>query len=232
MSQDHSLTVRSSSNLPHAPTARWRSTALRNSRMLVAGIIAVPLLTGCASRNLTIRQQDYINTAMHRDRDPDKRTGEPLRVDVVCVYPSDLQKSGNHILNPESPVTSDHWFNNGAGKGSINIPAEQIYVLSDNRNEYGKWTHPSLRGAKQDGKSEIPIKGIKFKEKRGWKEGGALLAKDAVIYVFPRFTGKEGKVLEIPPAKFYPPSKYSKNMIVEIGVLDDKTTPFIRIVEK
>lgn len=198
---------------------------------VLLGVVCSSLLTGCASRSLTVRQQDYINTAMHRDRDAEKRTGEPLRVDVVCVYPSDLQKGGNQLLNPESRVTSDYWFDNGAGNGKISIPADQIYVLSDNSNEYGTVKHPSLRGAKQDGKSEVTIKGLKFKEKRGWKEGGALLAKEAVIYVFPKFTNKEGKVMDIPPAKFYPPSKYSKNMIVEIGVEDDKSTPYIRIVQ-
>lgn len=197
---------------------------------LVLGVVGASLLTGCASRSLTVRQQDYINTAMHRDRDQEKRTGEPLRVDVVCVYPSDLQKGGNQLLNPESKVTSDYWFDNGAGNGKISIPADQIYVLSDNTNEYGIWKHPSLRGAKQDGKNEVTIKGLKFKEKRGWKEGGSLLAKEAVIYVFPKFTNKEGRVMDIAPAKFYPPSRYSKNMIVEIGV-EDQATPFIRIVQ-
>lgn len=194
-------------------------------------LCAVSVSAGCASRSLTIRQQDYINTAMHRDRDPDKRTGEPLRVDVVCVYPADLQRAGNELLNPDSHVTSNYWFDNAPGKGKISIPAEQIYVLSDNRSEYGTWKHPSLRGAKQDGKSEVVIKGINFKEKRGWKEGGTFLARDAVIYVFPRFTNKEGKVMEIPPAKFYPPSKHPKNMIVQIGVEEDRVTPFIRIVQ-
>lgn len=199
---------------------------------ILLGALGATVLSGCASRSLTIRQQDYINTAMHCDRDPDKRTGEPLRVDVVCVYPSDLQTAGNHILNPESPVTSDHWFNNRPNKGSISIPAERIYVLSNNKNEYGKWTGFSLGGAKLDAKPEIVIKGIKFKEERGWKEGGALLAKDAVIYVFPCFTGKDGKVIASAPAKFYPPRKYSKKMVVEIGVQDDQCTPFIKIVEK
>jgi hypothetical protein len=194
-------------------------------RVLVLMFGAAALLPGCA-RSLTITQQDYINTQMHVDRSPEYRTGQPLEVNVVCVYPSDLGKPVNAPLAPDNNLTSDVWYRRRpqsgsiAGAGTFDLPAKQIYLLTDSKDAYGKVVGPRLRGGKQDGKSTVKISGIDFREKGKFKVTGSLFDARAVLYVFPKFIGTDGDVLKAAPAKFHPPGDYRRDLYVEIGVED------------
>lgn len=178
---------------------------------------------GCASRSVTFIQADYINTAMHRNRAPGDRTGEPLEVAIVCVYPSDLARSENGALKPESNITSDVWYQyrprTGQRGAGFSLPPEQIYLLTDETGAYGTVKGKRLRGAKQDGRSRVKVAGIKFSE-RGWKNVGTIHKSGSVIYVFPKFIGPDGLVLPSTPVKFHPPGSYGRDLQVEIGVED------------
>ena len=173
---------------------------------------------GCA-RQLTITQADYINTAMQRDRDAEDRTGEPLEVNIVCVYPKDLDKPRNAALSPDTRITSDVWYKNRptlervAGGTAFDLPADQVYLLTDQKEVYGRPIGSSLRGAKIDGQEPMEYRGIRFK---------GLFDKRSVIYVFPRFIGEDRKVEPVAPVKLHPPGAYPRDLYVEIGVEDPK----------
>lgn len=189
--------------------------------VLGAGVSAGMLLfsTGGCARVLTITQQDYINTAMHKERRPDRRTGQPLELDVVCVYPKDLEedKPQNAPLDPANHITSDTWYKHRPEPGRIsgaevfNLPKDQIYLLTDDATAFGRIVGKRLCGAKEDGKREVRIKGIKFK---------GLFDKRAIIYVFPKFIGLDREVLASQPARFNPPGAYTRNLFIEVGVID------------
>lgn len=174
---------------------------------------------GCA-RQLTITQDAYINNAMQIDRRPEDRTGEPLELNIVCVYPTDVFDERNAALRPNSGITSEQWFKYrplpgdqpevAAPVGRFCVLEEQVFVLTNDPHYYGRKIGASLRGAKQDG-GVLTKKGIDY---NAW----ALHGNDAVIYVFGKFTDKQGKVLPIPPAKFHPPGAYGNHLAVKIGV--------------
>lgn len=191
------------------------------------GMVAVAALsgvTGC-SRTMTITQADYINTAVHRSRPPGNRTGERLEVDIVCVYPKDLDKQVNELLSPDKGITCDLWYQHRpttrqSGGTAFDLPRNQIYLLTDEKDVFGKAIGKSLRGAKQDGKDKIKLSGIDFREEGFGKFAGSLFNERAVLYVFPRFIGPDGKIMRVAPAKFHPPGAYRSELFVEIGVED------------
>lgn len=188
----------------------------RLSRFALAGTVALTSLSwGCAARTLTIAQDDRINTAVHLHRPREMQSGDPLEVNVVCVYPDDLEKPENERLKPDSGINAKEWYEfrptTGVPDGRhFNLPATQIYLLTDEEGVYGKVKGPALRGALEDGFSKKKIEGIAFKKK--------LHSKKSVIYVFPKFIEKSGAVLPVRPAKFSPPGAYRKNLSVKIGV--------------
>lgn len=183
-------------------------------------------MPGCA-RTLTITQHDYVNTQMHIGRtNTNDRTGEPLEVSIVCVYPSDLSKPVNAALSPDSNITSDLWYKmrprtgQVGGGSTFDLPAGQIYILSDSKTSYGKVLRPRLNGAVHDGKKKIKLTGLDFHEAGKFKMAGSLFNARACLYVFPKFMGTDGQVLKVPPARFHPPGDYRRDLFVEIGVED------------
>ncbi len=185
--------------------------------VILAGLAS----TGCSGKRVTLIQDEYINTAIHLSRAPGQRTGEPLEVNIVCVYPGDLEKPENALLSPDSNITSQLWFarrpQNPPQPGQFSLPATQVYVLTDEKDVYGKVAGKALRGAKRDGRTEVTVTGIEFKEE-GWFKGGAVHSSRSVIYVFARFYDQNGAILPVPPAKFNPPGSYGNPLRVHIGV--------------
>jgi len=182
------------------------------------------LLGGCARSLTVIQATDHINTAMHRGRPPDSRTGQLLELNVVCVSPADLEKPQNAPLAPDAGITSDVWYKyrpepgRGAGAGAFDLPASQVYLLTDDKEVYGVRSGPRVGRGKAGTKVKIPR--IRFQE-RGWRSpAGGLLNRKAVIYVFPKFIGSDGEVLPVPPVKFHPPRSYRRELQVEVGVQD------------
>lgn len=193
-----------------------KSTTSKKIRLLEVLLVGPVVLStvGCASRTLAITQGDRINNAMHIGRHPDQRTGDPLEVTIVCVHPDDLEIKGNGGLKPGSGITCKDWYDNRpehGGEGGFDLPADQIYLLTNEDQVYGKKVGSALNGAINDGHSEVKIKGITF---RGMK----LHRKDSVIYVFPKFIGPDGHVLPVPAAEFSPPGAYASQLAVKIGV--------------
>ena len=172
------------------------------------------LSSGCAARIVTVRQEDRINTAMHIHRPLADQTGDPLEVSIVCVYPDDLQKPENERLKPDSSITAKDWYDfrpTGMPDGQhFNLPANQVYLLTDEKTVFGKIKGPALKGAIEGGTPEREVKGIQFKRK--------LHSKKSVIYVFPKFIDKNGEVLPVRPVKFGPPGAYTRQLFVKIGV--------------
>ncbi|MBN2447775.1 MAG: hypothetical protein JXO22_13675 [Phycisphaerae bacterium] len=185
----------------------------------ICALGALSLLTGCA-RTITIYQDPYVNTAAQANRPPEKRTGEPLELAIVCVYPQDLEKAENELLRPGSRVTCRDWYERRPQVGvesqtGFSLPQEQIYTMTVADDVYGRKIGSVLRGAKLDGDKPITKSGIQFK----W---GELHNKDATIYVFPKFIARDGSVLPVTPAKFNPPGKYKSKLSIDIGVAADR----------
>lgn len=189
---------------------------------LTAGALLLVTLVGCG-RTLTILQAEYINTASQENRLEDRRTGEPLELAIVCVYPDDLEKAANNQLRPDQKVTSEDWFkrrptSDGSKDARFDLPADQIYVLTNDSSVYGRHIGKALRGSKLDQTDTIHKTGIQFKG--GWV-GGQYHDADSVIYVFAKFIGSNGEVLPVLPAKFNPPGAYTEDLEVRIGVDPD-----------
>jgi hypothetical protein len=202
------------------PNSRTPVLALaRHGRYVLVLVCGVLGLAGCG-RALTIHQDPYVNTACHANRPPDKRTGEPLELTVVCVYPRDLDKPENELLKPTSKISSKDWYEHrpqgpAAEAGRFVLPKNQVFLLTGDSKAYGQKIGEFLRGAKQDGEKAVQKTGIWFDG--GW--GGAQYHDErSVIYVFGRFTDKDGNVLPVPPAKFHPPGAYTEKLEIKIGV--------------
>lgn len=185
-------------------------------------------LTGCA-RQLSIKQDQYVNTAPHKNRPAAQRTGEPLEVAIVCVYPHDLQNPANELLKPDSRITCRDWYDrrpvaDGAGHSAFVLPREQVYVLTDATDSYGRQVGNALGGAANDGEAAVVVNGIDFNAR-------LLHDKNSVIYVFPRFLGSDGRVLEVKPAKFAPPGAYKREIAVHIGVQPDRELDEAQYIE-
>lgn len=200
------------------------SSSLRRSRpnratgVLVLAGMAATLPSGCA-RVMRIEQADYVNTAMHVNRPPEARTGEPLEINIVCVYPKDLKNEANDRLAPDSAIASDIWFQDRPQPGDTEdmedrggrfcLPKSQIFVMTYDKKFYGKRIGNPLRGAATDHRKEVETK---------FEFAGGLHDKGSVIYVFGKFIGPDGRVLPIPPAKFHPPGAYREDLFVKVGV--------------
>lgn len=186
--------------------------------VVVTALGLLLLAGGGCGRTLRISQDPYVNTAPHATRPEASRTGEPLEVTVVVVYGEDLQKAGNELLRPGSRITSRDWYarrpqpgGEAAGR-TFDVPASQIFVLTNDQDYYGKLIGSALRGASLDGETPIEKKGaIAVK-------AGALHSNNTVIYVFPKFIGRDGAVLPVEPAMFHPPGAYQSELHVRIGV--------------
>ena len=176
---------------------------------------AVLASTGCASRTVVITQEDRINNAMHQYRPPEQRTGDPLEVTIVCVYPDDLERDENGGLKPGSGITSKDWYEHqparGGDAGRFALPTDQVYVLTNAAQVYGKRKGPALNGALKDGRAEVHVAGIRF-------PGMKLRNRNSAIYVFPKFIGADGGVLPVRAAEFSPPGAYGSKLEVRIGV--------------
>lgn len=189
----------------------WLGTRTYHAgRFALTALLSIASM-GCPSRTLTITQDDYINTGSHVRRDADKRTGQPLEVTIVCVYPQDLEKAANNGLR--LGLTCKDWYDHAPkpdGTG-FQLPGDQIYVLTNRPGGgIGRRLGPSLAGAIQDGRADRSVGGIKF--------GKDLFDKRSAIYVFPKFIGPDRKVLPVPGAVFSPPGSYSSRISVKIGV--------------
>ena len=195
-------------------------THIQVARRRVGGatvaVIGLAVLSGgCRARTLTITQEDHINTAMHEHRAREKQTGDPLELNVVCVFTGDLEKPENARLQPDEGITAKEWFEfrpTGAPPDGrhFNLPCNQIYMLTNEESPCGKVKGPALRGALEDGFSEKTIRDISFRKR--------LHHRRSVIYVFPKFIDKNGEVLPVPPVKYHPPGAYTRNLAVKIGV--------------
>lgn len=189
----------------------WR----RHVPVGLCGALALAGLTGCA-RSVAIYQDKYINTASQLDRPVDKRTGEPLEVAIVCVLPKDLNKPGNELLRPDSKVTCKDWYERRPQGGTasakaFDLPNRQIYLLTNDKNAFGQPKRYALRGTGLGEPNPLVIGGIDF-------PFGQLHDGKSVIYVFCKFTGPDGGVLPVMPAKFNPPGAYTEKLAVKIGV--------------
>ncbi|MCK4658663.1 MAG: hypothetical protein KAV82_04000 [Phycisphaerae bacterium] len=207
------------------------------SRYLFVGLIvaiAGAVTPGC-SRVLTIEQADHINTAMFTRSD----RGEPLEVNIVCVTPNDLKREENDRLKPDSGITAEEWFRrrpisgdkkdkDWEGRGDrFYLPKDQVFTLTDRKEDYGTHVGVRLRGKVVDRKDTVTAK-FSFK--------GPLHNDLSVIYVFAKFIDREGKVMAVPPARFHPPGAYTHELVCEIGV-DESAYPehygqYIKIDEK
>lgn len=191
-------------------------TPVLRAGMLVGVAFASCGILGCPARSLMVTQDPYINNAMHRNLSESERTGDPLEVSIVCVYPEDLEKPANQALRPGQNITCKGWYDHrpeaSGGADRFDLARNQIHLLTDAApsQAFGQKKGPALKGAVRDGRSEVPVPGIKFERK--------LHSANSVIYVFPRFIDKNGEVLPVPPAVFNPPGAYSSGLSVKIGV--------------
>lgn len=185
--------------------------------LLICGMVPAAL-PGCA-RVLTTTQDDYINTAMHADRQRSSRTGEPLEITIVSVYPGDLKLDANDRLDPGREITCDVWYQDRPQPGDkvdmeephgrFRIPKNQVFIRTDDAQYYGKRVGGRLHGALIDKQKTV---------KTSFNFAGPLHNDKSVIYVFPKFIDRRGQVLPVPPAKFHPPGAYTHELAVKIGV--------------
>lgn len=201
---------------------------LRPLLVLVVSVL-VSASWGCASRTLVITQENRVNTAVHLHRPVADRTGDPLEVTVVCVYPEDLELEANKGLRPGSGITSADWYAHrpqagGAEAGRFVLNSDQIYLLTNEDRVYGASRGRALNGAEVDRTTERSISGIRFR-------GTKLRSRDSAIYVFPKFIGPDGKVLPVKPVMFHPPGAYGSRLTVKIGV-DYARVPHGQYVER
>ena len=121
----------------------------RAGKVAVVVVGLVVLSGGCRARTLRIIQEERINTAMHQDRPQNKQTGNPLEVNIVCVFPSDLEKPENARLHPNEGITAKEWYEfrpTGAPPDGrhFNLPCNQIYMLTNEESLCGKVKGPGI----------------------------------------------------------------------------------------
>ncbi len=187
-------------------------------RRAAAMIVLAPIcLTGCA-RKLSITQTEFVNNAMWPAAERSSRSGEPLELNIVCVYPADLNRAENSRLGPDKGLTSDIWFRDRpilgdtastASRGSrFWLPSDQIFVMSNDTTAFGTSVGPALRGARDDGRATFQVE---------FDFDGSIHHSQSVIYVFGKFVDRHGSVLPVPPAKWNPPGDYKASIAVEVG---------------
>jgi hypothetical protein len=163
---------------------------------------------GCAQRTLRITQDPRVNTAV-------KDLGEPLEINIVCVYPKDVEK--NPDLDPvrrAGPITADTWYaRRPTGENSdgqhFQLPRNQIHLLTNETSYYGILEGPALRGRDLDG--QVVVRSFDV------KPGLILRNRHSAIYVFPKFfKEKSGALLPVPPVVFSPPAKFGTALQVHV----------------
>jgi len=188
--------------------------------MYLATLVTLVPLSGLGcQRVLTIQQDDRVNNAMYMYREnPEDWRGDPLHVDIVCVTASDLKDDRNARLAWDSTITCKEWYERRPKKGNddsaatFQLPSDHIFMLSDDDTMPGKALHRSLRGALDDGKKPVKV---------SFSFPGKIHDRKSVIFVFPRFTVRDGSVLPVPPVRFDPPGAFKAGLAVKIGVLED-----------
>lgn len=188
---------------------------------------------GCATtKTLTINRDDYINSGMHVDRPLGDRTGEPLDVAVVLVYPSDLKNDANLRLKSDSGISCKEWYEKRplpgddpaavGGNPRFRLKQSQIFLFTNDTQYYGQRVGPALNGVKVDPQAAV----VNFDFKEGAND------PHATIYVFGRFNGTEpGSVLAVAPAAFRKPGSYPKALAVRIGVDWNRTATSGQFIE-
>lgn len=185
--------------------------------LLFLGVVVAG--TGC-QRTLRIYQDDYINTAPVADRPRDAQTSVPLQLDLVVVYPDDLENPVNERLRPGAGITAKDWYERRPGSGkehAFELPKEQVHVIGSDR-EWGRNLAPAIRGRVLDRSDPIVIKDLKIK----WSHAGD---HDSVLYIFPRFIDERGGVLPVPPVEVSPPNKHGSDLAIKVGVRPDVRQP-------
>jgi hypothetical protein len=163
---------------------------------------------------LVITQDQYINTGVGPN-------GEPMELNVVYVYPKDLDNPANARLAPDRGITSDAWFGSRPLPADTKdtpdrgnrfwIPRDQILLLNNSPPDtsYGIHIGNRPRGAAYDGREDVGRWKLDFKGPSG--------SKRSAVYVFAKFSDAQGNTLPKPPAKFNPPGDYGKELRVHIG---------------
>jgi len=200
---------------------------LKNSKRIAAVARAASLswvsllLLGCTAREITIERDPVINTRSSAE-------GVPLSVDIVSVYPSDLEgpnRDLNKELDPTAGqiITSDVWFKRKPTRESMNvaegdptrfrIPREQIFSYTDldPGEAYGNYRGGQIRGSKFP-PPKIVVSGIPV---AGWG-GRRVHDSRSVIYVFGRFTDENGNVMKTEPAMFWSVGDFERKLAVRI----------------
>ncbi len=187
--------------------------SIQTYKLLAYSACLTAFASGCSSNALTIVQGEYLNTAVHMNRPVDQRTGDPLEVTFVCLYPEDLEKEANSGLRPGSGITCKGWYDNRpshSGGGGFQVPADQVFLLTNDSQPYGTRVGRRLQGANRDGKSKLVVKGVNFGSRGFFK-------KSPVMYVFPKFIGPQGQVLPVSPIIYESP-RWRGGFRFKIGV--------------
>ncbi len=201
----------------------WMSKVCRQVSWASRGVCAVLLLAGavgCNARIMTIHREGVINTYVGP-------RGSPLSIDIVTVAPSDFKgdekSNANHDLVPGNGITSDVWFaKKPTTRNVIEDPQGATHFILD-RDRIISFTDrdkPDVYGIRKDG----TIRGLKFKQPG---EPDSIVVDEipaidihdskAAIYVFAKFTDKQGNVKKTLPAVFSPVGAYRQRIEIEIG---------------
>jgi hypothetical protein len=210
----------------------------RTPRLILAVGLAAIIGLGC-ERRLTIRQDGYINNAMHHARPEARRTGEPLELTVVLVLPDDTKKPENEVLRPDNPVivTAKDWYDRRPGSPAqrpLSIPEDQIFLFTDSPNPHGLVVGSALHGhafqddftltlnivagsdnfVQLDAGPKIPLKQVtRFLDLKG----NPLDSKDCALYIFGRFADESGDMLPV-KAVMIRPKEMKENGEIRVGV--------------
>jgi hypothetical protein len=208
--------------------------------MALVGLVAS--LGSACEHQLTIRQGDQVNNAMHRKRPKAARTGEPLELTLVLVLPKARETPANEALRPPSEgeavtITCKDWYERRPGGPSATpfaIPPGHIFVLTDQSapaDGHGIKVNGGalLHGSKFDddltvilGEDYIMIGGQKTQTERWDKPWDFSLSplgsKECCLYAFGRFTNEAGDVLPVKAAMRRPKDMKGKSTVIRVGV--------------
>lgn len=199
-------------------------TSLQNRWIIVAAMGFLALgVAGCENRTIAVDREKFINTRA----DP---KGYPVSIDIVSVYPSDLKDAANKDLMPTGPgITADLWFARKPTRESMSrkddvqnfrLGEEQIhsYTDEDNKTIYGR-----RKGGKIIG-TDASSGNIVISRSQGLPVRD-IFSSEAAIYVFAKFTDKNGKVLPSRPAVFWRVGDFKEELAVRIkGESIERTT--------
>lgn len=212
---------------PTQHTRHW--TGRKTAILSILALSNLFALGGGCPYELTMYRDQYINNASQANLPSGAvRSGYPLELNVVLVYPKDLQRAENSQLRPGTGITSQDWFRRRPMPGdSVQmtnrgdrfwLPPEQILLLTDRSEIFGIRRGPSVRGSEYD---PNPVLEFEFNGPAG--------SKESVIYVFGEFRDTNS-ILPVRPAMFHPPANHHNNrqdgkykIAVRIGVDKDRT---------